>query len=308
MNQLSDEMKRDATFVLRKLKPMYVHKFDSWDGCDFESRWMPAEKLTRSGFVSGREITLATQEAMRAARAHLGWDGGTRDNVFYVPYPFERFDLGWRTNNDGPSFVATFWEVYDQRLADYSGVIHECVWPLSDKEARKYLAARREQGADAEVPSDDVLSSLMSIPDNAHLCSVESPIEAFMLEGLCDVIGLRATIANAVDISVVEKYAVWLRGTDKIIIAPQMRVGRRRVDFGLCGSCDKNGRPIVFAIECDGAQWHSSSEAVAADAVRVKELKASGVTKVIRFSGSEINKAPRRCAITAIRAIEVLAE
>jgi hypothetical protein len=79
-----------------------------------------------------------------------------------------------------------------------------------------------------------------------------------------------------------------------VVIAPQFKVGRYRLDLGIL-VCGANGR-ASFGVECDGADYHEAR----ADAARDRELAAAGV-RVMRASGAQIRAAPLALADTFVR-------
>lgn len=72
-------------------------------------------------------------------------------------------------------------------------------------------------------------------------------------------------------------------------VATQVQLGAYRLDIVVQAA----GR--LLAIECDGAQFHTSSEAVERDKRRDRFCVTQGVA-VMRFTGAEINRDPRGCA------------
>lgn len=83
-------------------------------------------------------------------------------------------------------------------------------------------------------------------------------------------------------------------------LASQVSAGEYRVDFvfGDCADFDKPNRCIV--IECDGHDFHQKTkEQVARDRTRDRYL-STVYARVIRFTGSEIYRAPAKCAAEAM--------
>ena len=69
------------------------------------------------------------------------------------------------------------------------------------------------------------------------------------------------------------------------VLWPQFQVARFRLDFAL--AVRRHGQFAIFAIECDGAQFHTTEQ----DALRDAALKAGGI-KTIRATGREIRDCP----------------
>ena len=51
------------------------------------------------------------------------------------------------------------------------------------------------------------------------------------------------------------------------------------------------GTPVFLAVEADGKDYHNSYD----DSKRDNELRSKGV-RTLRFTGSDINKDPKKCA------------
>jgi very-short-patch-repair endonuclease len=64
-------------------------------------------------------------------------------------------------------------------------------------------------------------------------------------------------------------------------------------------------RDGMLNIECDGARWHDTPQARMRDRSRDNELTADG-WRILRFSGSEINRTPQNCLRTVRRAVRRL--
>ncbi|GAB7387405.1 hypothetical protein BSNK01_12410 [Bacillaceae bacterium] len=77
-----------------------------------------------------------------------------------------------------------------------------------------------------------------------------------------------------------------------------------RLDFHL--ECHFKGRKHLFAIECDGHEFHEKSkEQAARDKQRDRDLASLGYV-VLRFTGSEIWKDPSKCADQVLDIIDKL--
>lgn len=84
-----------------------------------------------------------------------------------------------------------------------------------------------------------------------------------------------------------------LRGTD-LTLAPQYEWLRFRIDFALM----RGDTPVVF-IECDGKEFHSTSEQLANDRRKDAAAARAGIP-LLRFSGSDIFRRSIACAELAI--------
>ena len=79
-----------------------------------------------------------------------------------------------------------------------------------------------------------------------------------------------------------------------VVICPQFVIGRYRLDFLVQVIAD-DGRKHMFAVETDGAEFHSSIEARQRDADRDDYLKAFGI-RTVRYSGSAVNRLSHKLA------------
>lgn len=79
-------------------------------------------------------------------------------------------------------------------------------------------------------------------------------------------------------------------------LTPQFKIGRFRYDFAIC---DTDRADVVVLVECDGKEFHSSPEQIAND--RRKDAEADRQRfPIVRFTGADINRDPRSCALIAI--------
>lgn len=80
-----------------------------------------------------------------------------------------------------------------------------------------------------------------------------------------------------------------------IVAAPQVTVGKHRVDFLFVAENFDGGQHICVAVECDGHEFHEKTkEQAARDKARDRDLAAAGII-VLRFTGSEIWRDPVGC-------------
>jgi very-short-patch-repair endonuclease len=169
---------------------------------------------------------------------------------------------------------------------------------------RRIFRARDPEGA-ALAEREDAISSVKEIASeedkesiwqgvNKALRVCESPIEMLLLPWL-----------------VVQPYfrfryrpRVLMPGEGHLLedqcvaLVPQLPIGRRRADFALAA---RRGPHMKFVVvECDGAAFHDGVKNVMRDVDRdVEILSSKKVLSVIRFTGSEIHRSPRKCAADA---------
>jgi very-short-patch-repair endonuclease len=118
----------------------------------------------------------------------------------------------------------------------------------------------------------------------------ESPIEtlfgarlALRARRLCKQIGLEFVVG---------------RGGADLALHPQFLLGRFRYDFAV--RAKGREKPLVL-VECDGKDFHSSAEQQANDALKDAAALKAGI-KLIRFTGSEINRDTDACASLVLTA------
>jgi very-short-patch-repair endonuclease len=118
----------------------------------------------------------------------------------------------------------------------------------------------------------------------------ESPIETFFgarfalrARHLCNVLGWEFAVGT---------------GDADLVIHPQFPLERFRFDFAI----RTKGRPKpLILVECDGKDFHSSSEQQANDALKDVAALNAGI-RLIRFTGSEINRDADGCVSYALAA------
>lgn len=127
-------------------------------------------------------------------------------------------------------------------------------------------------------------------------CSrTQSPIEQLFLVA----INLVSEVNYAVPTIVVE----FNDDSDDILISPQWRIGKYRIDFAL------RRHPVdkIICIELDGHEFHDRDERQRRyEKSRDRFLVASGYS-VLHFTGSEIVKDPCSAALEAFRLVSGLA-
>lgn len=86
-------------------------------------------------------------------------------------------------------------------------------------------------------------------------------------------------------------------GDDDFELVPQQVLGSFRYDFAIT----RQGK-LIGLIECDGKEFHSTTEQVANDRAKDKLAAQMGV-RMFRFSGSDIWRDPKRCAREVLHTI-----
>lgn len=81
-------------------------------------------------------------------------------------------------------------------------------------------------------------------------------------------------------------YLAFIRNTSSYDLVPQYRVGKYEADFWI--------KDTDFLVECDGYDAHKTKEQIAYDYERERALMKEGY-RIIRFTGTEINKNPDNC-------------
>lgn len=121
------------------------------------------------------------------------------------------------------------------------------------------------------------------------LCTdIQSPIEQLFMIA----INLVSHI-NYIDVSI--KSGEFKNDNDALVIIPQWRVGKYRIDFAI------RQYPVdkIVCVELDGHDFHDRDEKQRRlEKQRDRFLISSGL-KVLHFTGSEIVKSPVDCAIEA---------
>lgn len=123
----------------------------------------------------------------------------------------------------------------------------------------------------------------------------DSPIEAGLLVSLqllCRIydIDLRVVADEAAENAE--------RPLNVIIVRPQVKVGKYRIDFRVSAKVEAGERSIL--VECDGHDFHEKTkEQAARDKERDRYITATGA-QISRYTGSEIYRNPHKCAADVI--------
>lgn len=127
----------------------------------------------------------------------------------------------------------------------------------------------------------------------------ESPIEDHMMIALGDVAGWKVIRKPYWKFEHATDFAHRRLPRRYVLLVPQCRVSRYRLDFAAFTKCDR-GWLKTIGVECDGRQFHTSPEHIERDKKRdVEILRLTGMT-VKRFTGSEIKKSAELCAAFVI--------
>lgn len=118
----------------------------------------------------------------------------------------------------------------------------------------------------------------------------ESPIEQILCTALFAYLGLEAVVG---DFST-ERIPELVRDQPTAFLFAQQSIAGYRVDF-LVVVADREGC-VLFAIECDGRDYHSSEDQRAYDQRRDAVLLSAGCREVLRISGNLIVRSPHHAA------------
>lgn len=113
---------------------------------------------------------------------------------------------------------------------------------------------------------------------------VESPIELDMLLGFRTV--NPTWIISGATVADVEEAVGDHRNNNKLIVAPQVRIGRYRVDF-IVGMRYDFGPVVMRIVECDGYHFHRSTDE---QIERDRKRDAALPYPVLRIRGHHIHK------------------
>lgn len=126
----------------------------------------------------------------------------------------------------------------------------------------------------------------------------ESPIEEKLLAEFIDQ-PHRFHVVDVNRVSLGEAVELWGHVKQKIVVVPQVKIGRHRVDFLLM---DNVAAPRQFvAVECDGHQFHHANEwQELRDSMRDDRILHYGNVRTIRLTGKQINKDTTECAMACV--------
>lgn len=92
-------------------------------------------------------------------------------------------------------------------------------------------------------------------------------------------------------------YLAFIRVGGDLRLDPQVKIDKYRVDFVVKGT--------NIVVECDGYDNHKTKEQIMHDNERDRFLQREGYV-VLRFSGTEINNDPDRCAIEIVESVNAI--
>jgi very-short-patch-repair endonuclease len=136
-------------------------------------------------------------------------------------------------------------------------------------------------------PLAEVLDALLYAFGQMYRTKTESPIEAMLCFALYRDLGYRHGTGALSRARVAElRASIGDRVSGAAWVFTQYPIGRYRADL-LVVAIPHIGPPACLVVECDGKDFHSSSDQVAYDDERDWEIREAGFP-VIRFSGSAI--------------------
>lgn len=95
----------------------------------------------------------------------------------------------------------------------------------------------------------------------------------------------------------VNLYLAFMRNVSKYVLVPQYAIGNYKADFWV--------KDTDILIECDGYDYHKTKEQMASDYERERFFVRNGY-RVVRFTGSEINKDPDKCCDDIVAIVDAL--
>lgn len=186
---------------------------------------------------------------------------------------------------------------------------------LSKSQAEKFPGIEQAFGAAVSMSLRSVLIDTAGRLESA-VAICESPIEArFLLALVCACAKHQLAIAIQDDEEGSELFGCeGVHGDRTLEVTPQMQIGEHRVDFALelkftdpfhqMAAMFGTEKPKYLAeqvneklvVECDGHEFHEkTSEQAKKDKSRDRDVLSRGYP-VMRFTGSEIYRAPLKCA------------
>ena len=139
-------------------------------------------------------------------------------------------------------------------------------------------------------------------PPTEYATGELKPLYSF-LPALFDKWVLEGSIADVcespieVDLGVMFLIASRAIGDDYFQLVPQQVLGSFRYDFAIT----RQGK-LIGLIECDGKEFHSTTEQIANDRAKDKLAAQMGI-RMFRFSGSDIWRDPKGCAREVLHTI-----
>ncbi len=165
-------------------------------------------------------------------------------------------------------------------------------------EERPRLIEFAERESALQVLASAVAADWLDFLRREALPKMESPVEEAMLYGLIAACWkgrarVRVTPSWIADHGI--DVSLRLSGPDSLLIAPQYRIGKARVDFKL-SYLELNRREVDLPVECvvevDGHAFHEKTKKQAQrDKERERAITGTGLP-VLRFTGSEVWASP----------------
>jgi len=142
-------------------------------------------------------------------------------------------------------------------------------------------ATKVEQANNRRPILETIAATIEWAKQHGYIGHTDSPIESLFLNAFCEL-----AIEDGFEVARVSSAPAFV-----IQIEPQCWINNYRVDFLI--SYRYFGPAIKFVVECDGHEFHEKTKFQASrDKKRDREIDP----KVYRFTGSEINADPKRCA------------
>jgi len=88
----------------------------------------------------------------------------------------------------------------------------------------------------------------------------------------------------------------------KVFMSAQVKIGKWRSDFIVSAYGESPFYPVTYAIECDGAEFHSTPAQMDRDHRKEFDLRGH-LVRTIRFSGKRIRRDPYACAYQALASV-----
>jgi very-short-patch-repair endonuclease len=173
----------------------------------------------------------------------------------------------------------------DLMMEEFSNFRSAIVWP--DDQDREVLPT-----GDFKPLKFALLEAIDVAAESASMAAAtESPIETFFGAQL-------ALVLRSLCKDVAWEFSVGTGDSD-IVLHPQFPLERFRYDFAV--RAKGLSKPLVL-IECDGKDFHSSSEQQANDKLKDDAASRAGIS-LVRFTGSEIHRDVDTCVRLALSAI-----
>lgn len=148
-----------------------------------------------------------------------------------------------------------------------------------------------------EALSNVIIAATSHYCASAEVTACESPIEQDMIvafQGMpCVEVMLGLTLDKLIETARLDDMM------GKIIVSPQVKVGKFRADF-ILAKCMAYGEVKLVNVECDGHAYHRATwEQISKDARRDMLFAELGI-RAMRFSGKRIFHDQFRCAREAV--------